>query len=186
MRECFILQGEILRHLSPEALQKRPRLKDTPEEPTISSLMFCAALYGLDVPCSVSRNHSITPLISVVEQSFAFSQICAQVAVRQRDVSPFLRTSYSHVMSLLGKLVEFSEKASDAPLEISWNPSTWISDILDSLDVEVRPSLLASHRKLSFIFRTSTLIWWIAASLFLCHFSGRLGLSQSSSPTRNR
>lgn len=186
MRECFILQDEILRHLSSEALQQRPRLKDSPQEPTLSSLAFGSAFYGLDVPPSISGNHSATPLISVVEQSFAFSQICAHIAVQQRGISPFLRTSYSRVLSLLGKLVEFAEKASDVPFEISWNLSTWVSNILDSLDVEVRTFLLVSYCRLSFIFRTSILICWTAASLFSCRFSGRLSWPQSSSRTRNK
>lgn len=151
MRECFILQDEILRHISPEALQQRPRLADSSQESTLSSLAFGSALYGLDVSTSVSHNHSATPLVSVVEHSFAFSQICAQVAVRQRDVSSFLRTSYSRVLSLLGKLIEFAEKTSDASFEISWNPSSWVSDVLDSLDVEVRPFLLVQPCRLSFI-----------------------------------
>lgn len=138
VRECFILQDEILRHLSPEALQQRPRLASSSQELNLSSLAFCSAFYGLDVPTSVSRNHSVTPFISVVEHSLAFSQICAQVVVRQQDIGLSLRTSYSRVLSLLGKLIEFAEKASDAPFEISWNPSTWASDVLDSLDVEVR------------------------------------------------
>ncbi|KAG8219398.1 Dopey, N-terminal-domain-containing protein [Butyriboletus roseoflavus] len=136
VRECFILQDEILRHFPPEALQQRPKLTDSSQESTLSPLAFGSAFYGLEVPTSVSRNNSATPLVSVVEHSFAFSQICAQVAVRQRVVSSSLRTSYSRVLSLLGKLVEFAEKASDASLEISWNPSTWVSDVLDSLDVE--------------------------------------------------
>lgn len=185
VRECFILQDEILRHLSPEALQQRPRLADSSQQPTLSSLAFCSALYSLDVPTSISRNHSTTPLVFVVEHSFAFSQICAQVAVRQRDVSSSLRTSYSRALSLLGKLVELAENVSDAPFEISWHPSTWASDVLDSLDVEVRISSLVSHSRLSFIFRTSISIWWIAAPLFSCHSSGRLNLSQSSSPTKD-
>ena len=151
MRECFILQDEILRHISPEALQQRPRLADSSQESTLSSLAFGSALYGLDVSTSVSHNRSATPLVSVVEHSFAFSQICAQVAVRQRDVSSFLRTSYSRVLSLLGKLIEFAEKTSDASFEISWNPSSWVSDVLDSLDVEVRPFLLVQPCRLSFI-----------------------------------
>lgn len=185
MRECFTLQDEILRHLSPEALQQRPRLADSSQEPTLSSLAFGSALYGLDIPSSVSRNYSVTPLVSVVEHSFAFSQICAQVAVRQREVSSFLRTSYSRVLSLLAKLVEFAEKASDT--EISWNPSSWVSDVLDSLDVEVRFfSLVVSHCRLSFVFRTSVLIWWTVASLFLYHSSGRLNSSQSWCLTKNR
>ncbi|KAF8559912.1 hypothetical protein OG21DRAFT_1528688 [Imleria badia] len=134
VRECFILQDEVLRHLSPETLQQRPKLTDSSQELTLGSLAFGSALYGLDIPSSVSRNHSATPLVSVIEHSFAFSQICAQVAVRQQGVSPFLRTSYSRVLSLLAKLVELAEKASDT--EISWNPSSWVSDVLDSLDVE--------------------------------------------------
>lgn len=138
VRECFILQDEILRHISPEALQHRPRLADSSQEPKLSSLAFCSTFYGLDVPTSVSPNHLATPFVSVVEHSFAFSQICAQVAVRQRDIGSSLRTSYSRVLSLLGKLIEFAEKASDSSFKISWNPSTWVGDVLDSLDVEVR------------------------------------------------
>ena len=138
VRECFILQDEILRHLSPEALQKRPRLQETSQEPSLSSLAFSSTFYGFDVPPSISRNQSAMPLVSIMEESFALSQICAQVAVRQRDVGSLLRTSYSLVLSLLGKLIGLAEKSSDASLEISWNPSIWVSDILDSLDVEVR------------------------------------------------
>lgn len=180
-----MLQDEILRHFPPEALQQRPKLADASQEPTLSSLAFGSAFYGLDRPTSVSHNHSATPLVSVVEHSFAFSQICAQVAVRQRGVSSSLRTSYSRVLSLLGKLIEFAEKASDVSLEISWNPSTWASDVLDSLDVEVSTFVPDLHCWLSFIFRTSILIWWTAASLSLYHFSGRLSLFQSSSPTKD-
>ena len=186
VRECFILQDEILRHIAPEALQQRPRLADSSQEPTLSSLEFGSTFYGLDVSTSISRNHSATPLVSVVEHSFAFSQICAQVVVRQRDVRSFLRTSYSHVLSLLGKLIEFAEKTSNTSFEISWNPSSWVGDVLDSLDVEVRPFLLVQPRRLSFIFRIPILIWWTVVSLFSYHFSSRLNLSQSSFPTRNR
>ena len=143
VRECFILQDEILRHISSEALQQRPRLADPSREPTFGSLAFSSAFYGLEAPTSISHNHSATPLVSVVEQSFAFSQICAQVAVRQRGVSSVLRTSYSRVLSLLGKLIEFTEKASVASFEIAWNPSNWVSDVLDSLDVEVWSTLAA-------------------------------------------
>lgn len=179
-----MLQDEILQHLSPEALQQRPKLSDSSQESTLSSLAFGSAFYGLDVPTSISLNQSTTPLFSVVKQSFAISQICAQVAVRQRDVSSFLRTSYSRVLSLLGKLVEFADKPSD--IEISWNPSSWVSDVLDSLDVEVGLSLHVAHRTLSFIFRTLILIWWTVASLFSYRSNGRLNSFQSWSPTRNK
>ncbi|KAF8131645.1 Dopey, N-terminal-domain-containing protein [Boletus edulis] len=135
VRECFILQDELLQHFPPEALRQRPKLADPSQEPT-SFLAFGLVFYGLDVPTLVSRNHSVTPLVSVVEHSFAFSQICAQVAVRQRDVSLSLRTSYYRVLSLLGKLIESVEKGPDASLAISWSPPTWVSDVLDSLDVE--------------------------------------------------
>lgn len=143
MRECFILQDEILRHLPPEALKQRPELADSSQESTLSSLAFGSVFYGLDAPIPACRSHSATPLISVIEHSFAFSQICAQVAVRQQDVSSFLRTPYSLVLSLLGKLIEYAEKASET--EISWNPSSWVRDVLDSLDVEVRLFLLSLH-----------------------------------------
>lgn len=186
IRECFILQGEILRHLSPEALHQRPNLKDSLLDPTLSSLAFGSAFYGLDVPPSVSRNHTATPLISVVEQSFAFSQLCAQAVVRQRGISSSLRASYSHVLSLLQKLVEFAEKSSNVSFKISWNPSLWVGDILDSLDVEVRTFLLTLHCKLNFTFRTSISIWLTAVSLSFCHFSSRPSLPQASFLTKSK
>ncbi|KAF9245665.1 Dopey, N-terminal-domain-containing protein [Melanogaster broomeanus] len=138
VRECFVLQEEILRNILPEALQQRPRLTDAPQEssPPLSSLGFASAFYGLDTPAPVSNIYSAVPLVSIIEHSFAFSQICAQVITQQRGADSLSRTSYSHVLSLLSKLMERVEETSGAPLEISWIPSVWLGDVLDSLDVE--------------------------------------------------
>ncbi|KAG9313948.1 Dopey, N-terminal-domain-containing protein [Chiua virens] len=136
VQECFLLQDEILRHLSPDTLQQRPKLADPSQESTLTPLAFALVFYGLDAPASVANSHSVTPLTCVVEHSFAFSRLCAQVAVRQRDISLFLRISYLRVLSLLEKFIEFVERASEGPLELSWDPSGWVSDVLDSMDVE--------------------------------------------------
>ncbi|KAF8433477.1 Dopey, N-terminal-domain-containing protein [Boletus edulis BED1] len=143
VRECFILQDELLQHFPPEALRQRPKLADPSQEPT-SFLAFGLVFYGLDVPTLVSRNHSVTPLVSVVENSFAFSQIYAQVAVRQRDVSLSLRTSiYYRVLSLLGKLIESVEKGPDASLEISWSPPTWAELHFQNIDFNLVDSCIS-------------------------------------------
>ncbi|KAF8845997.1 hypothetical protein BDN67DRAFT_891629, partial [Paxillus ammoniavirescens] len=138
VRECFVLQEEILRHILPGALQQRPRLTDDPQDssPPLGFLGFASTFYALDAPAAVSNIRSAVPLVSVIEHSFAFSRICAQVMVQQRGADSLSRTSYSYVLSLLSKLIELAEETSDAPLEISWIPSIWLGDVLDSLDVE--------------------------------------------------
>ncbi|KAF9225321.1 hypothetical protein BS17DRAFT_872565 [Gyrodon lividus] len=138
VRECFVLQEEILQHILPEALQQRPRLTDASQESYSppSFLGFASAFYALDAPTAVSNTHSTVPLVSVIEHSFVFSQICAQVVVQQRGADSLSRTSYLYVLSLLSKLIELAEETSEAPLEISWIPLAWLSDVLDSLDVE--------------------------------------------------
>ncbi|KIK97672.1 hypothetical protein PAXRUDRAFT_824668 [Paxillus rubicundulus Ve08.2h10] len=137
VRECFVLQEEILRHILPEALQQRPRLIDDPQDssPPLGFLGFASIFYGLNAPVAVSNICSAVPLVSVIEHSFAFSQICAQVIVQQRGADSRSRASYSYVLSLLSKLIGLAEETPDAPLEISWIPTIWLGDVLDSLDV---------------------------------------------------
>ncbi|KIJ66430.1 hypothetical protein HYDPIDRAFT_26778 [Hydnomerulius pinastri MD-312] len=138
VRECFVLQEEILRHILPEALQQRPKLSDALQESSglLGSLTFAATFYGLDVPASVSESHSVIPLVAVLEQSFAFSQICAQRITQTQESDKTLRMSFSLVLSLLSKLIELVESTFEDSLDVPWVPSVWLSDVLNCLDVE--------------------------------------------------
>ncbi|KAI9570154.1 Dopey, N-terminal-domain-containing protein [Boletus coccyginus] len=117
---------------------------------------FSSTLYGLEVPASVSYNHLATPLVSVVEE---FS---------------FLRTSYLRVLLLLGKLIEFTEKASDASLEISWNPLSWTQLQFQDIDfnlVDSCISILISLQQSSeivpkFVPDQKQVISWMVKKLF--------------------
>ncbi|KAH7886231.1 Dopey, N-terminal-domain-containing protein [Phlebopus sp. FC_14] len=133
--ECFVLLEEILRSIMPEALQERPKLNE--EYATwCSSLAFASIFYGLDPPPSVSECHSAVPLVTVLEHSFELSQICAKRIVRQQVFDVHLMSSYSHILSLLSRLVELVDGGSEVTPEISRVPSTWLSDMLDCLDTE--------------------------------------------------
>lgn len=140
VREAFVLLQEILRHVVPEALQQRPKFSDeTMQESSVSvgSLAFASVFYGLPTPTFVMSYRPAIPLATVMEHLFTLSQTYAEYLVQKQSSDVTLRMTCSHVLLVLARLVEFSDKGPDAPLAIPWDPSAWLENTLDCLDTEV-------------------------------------------------
>lgn len=139
VREGFVLQQEILCNMVLEALQQQPRFNDAAlqeSSASFSPLVFATTFYGLDTP-AVPNYRPTIPLITAVEQLFALSQTSAKCLVQVQGSDANLRATYSHILFILAKLVEFADSKPDIGLNLSLIPSSWLGDMLDCLDMEV-------------------------------------------------
>ncbi|KAG6336234.1 hypothetical protein ID866_2853 [Astraeus odoratus] len=136
IKECFILQEEILRNIVPEALRERPKFNDAALQEastSLSPLDFAAAFYGLD-KSGVSGYRPATPLMTIVEHLFTLSETCAKYLVQKHGSDNNLKITYSQLLSMLARVVEFSDNGPEMTVD-SWVPSIWLGNMLDCMDL---------------------------------------------------
>ena len=142
IREALILQEEILRHIPATALKLRhqpQRKSETP--PSQGPLEFACAFYGIEMPPVgyVQRAYVGGPFVTNFED-LAFLTIVAATSLMSctPELAQPLRGTFTHSMLLVMRLLGRMDQKLDAPFEVDWNPSEWLSIVLESVEYPVR------------------------------------------------
>jgi hypothetical protein len=140
VREALLLQEEILKHVPLGALLKRPELTEGAQAATVSQSPygFACTFYGIKPTSKVSthKDSSSVPFASALGDVVGLSTSCARsLLVSTRPLA--LRDVFAQLLLLVGMLVDKLEGKLDAPIEVSWNPTEWLSAVLGTLELEV-------------------------------------------------
>ncbi|KAH7930453.1 hypothetical protein BV22DRAFT_1000727 [Leucogyrophana mollusca] len=138
VRECMILQEEILRHTTPEALYQRPELKDIHHDSpsSLTSLSFAYSVYGIELPATTSSSTTaVAPLATVLGDVMSLCLTCARNLLGKTSSCGDIRSAFSQLLVVLARLVDIASR-NQSSLVVSWDPTTWLSLILDTLDLE--------------------------------------------------
>lgn len=103
-----------------------------------SPYMFACAIYGIPTKLSEPSFGSFAvPFASSFESLCSLTEIFATNVISGENPKA-ARESLCHSLLLLGKLVSRTGKS---PIEVRWDPTKWLSIILDCLGQEVHNTL---------------------------------------------
>lgn len=142
IREALILQEEILRHIPATALKLRPRPQEKSESPPSQGpLEFACSFYGIEKPPldTVRRRCVDSPFVTNLEDLIFLT---ATAATSLTSCAPMLaqplRGAFTHSILLIMRLLGRMDQKLDAPFDIDWDPSEWLSVVLESVEHPVR------------------------------------------------
>lgn len=136
VRECLLLQEEMLRQIPHSSLMQRPELTGAIEANRTAQrpYLFACSFYGITpiaTPTKSTASFTI-PFTSVFENLTSISRISAEVLIRGSPDIVTLREVYSYSLLLIDRLVG----RLGTSVEIVWRPSTWLQLVLHALEHE--------------------------------------------------
>lgn len=132
--------------IPPSALLRRPVDEGHDSLSSGGPLQLALAFYRLDIrfPRSKIRATSQVPFVTAFEDIIFFSATCATSTTTSSDRRKTFRDLLVVSLSLLNKLVTAAGSEKEQSLVIDWNPSDWVSYLVEALETEVSVS---SYRK---------------------------------------
>lgn len=145
IREALILQEEILRHIPATALKLRPQLQVKSEAPPSQGpLEFACSFYGVENPLgrSIQRTRVDRPFVTNFEDLLVLTTTAATGLMDcPPELAQPLRSAFSQSVLLVMRLLGRMDQRLDAPFDIDWDPSKWLSVVLQSAEHPVRKTL---------------------------------------------
>ena len=145
VREALILQEEILRHIPATALKLRPQPQGRSETPPFRGpLEFACSFYGIVQPPNdpIRRACVDKPFVTNFEDLAVLTTIAA---TNLRSCTPELgqplRDTFTQSILLVMRLLGRMDQKLDAPFDVDWDPSKWLSAVLESVEHPVRSTL---------------------------------------------
>ena len=142
IREALILQEEILRHIPATALILRPRSQgDSETPPSQGPLEFACSFYGIENPFSISVQRTCVdePFVTNFEDlTFLTTNVATSLMSCTPDLAQPLRGVFAQSILLIMRLLGRMDQRLDTPFDVDWNPSEWLSVVLESVDHPVR------------------------------------------------
>ena len=145
MREALTLQEEILRHIPATALKVRPKTREKLETPTSRGpLEFACYFYEIEKPPgdSIQRKRVDIPFVTNFEDLiFLTTTTAASLMSCTGELAKPLRDAFAQSILLVMRLLGRVDQRSDAPFQVDWDSSKWLSVVLDSVEHLVRQTL---------------------------------------------
>jgi len=138
VRECLLLQEEMLRQIPHSSLMQRPELTGAIEaqRTTQRPYLFACSFYGITpiaTPTTPAASFAV-PFASIFENLAALSRTCSEALIQSSSNLVTLREVYSLSLLLIDRLVG----RLGTSVEIAWKPSRWLQLILHVLEHEVK------------------------------------------------
>ena len=145
VREALILQEEILRHIPATALKLRLQSQEGFETPpTQGPLEFACSFYGIEKPHvdPIQRACVDKPFVTNFEDITILATTAATsfMSCTPELVQP-LRGTFTQSVLLVMRLLGRVDQKLDSPFDIDWDPSEWLSVVLESVKHPVRNAL---------------------------------------------
>ncbi|KAH8991959.1 Dopey, N-terminal-domain-containing protein [Lactarius akahatsu] len=133
--------------IPPSALLQRPVDEGHDSLSSGGPLQFALAFYRLDIrfPRNKPRAASQVPFVTAFEDIISFSATCAISTTTSSDRRKTFRDLLVVSLSLLNKLVTAAGSEREQGLEIDWNPSDWVSYLVEALETEDTTFLLVDQ-----------------------------------------
>jgi hypothetical protein len=142
IREALILQEEILRHIPAIALISRPQSQGDPEIlSTQGPLEFACSFYGIENPFSISVQRACVnePFVTNFEDlTFLTTNVATSLMSCTPELAQPLRGVFAQSVLLIMRLLGRMDQRLDTPFDVDWNPSEWLSVVLESVEHPVR------------------------------------------------
>ena len=142
IREALALQEEILRHIPAIALKLRPRLHEKSQTaPSQGPLEFACSFYGIERPPvdPIQRASVDKPFVTAFEDLVVLTTaVATNLANCTPELAHLLRDAFSQSVLLVMRLLGRIDQKSDAPFDIEWDPSEWLTVVLESVGHTVR------------------------------------------------
>jgi hypothetical protein len=141
IRECLLLQEEMLRHIPHSSLMQRPELTGSIEvkRTTQRPYLFACSFYGI-IPAaahSAPDGSFAIPFASAFGNLIDLSLNFANSLIQGSENVVVLREVFSQSLLLIDRLVG----RLGTSVKVDWNPATWLYMLLRALDHEVSPWL---------------------------------------------
>lgn len=137
VRECLLLQEEMLRHIPHSSLMQRPELTGSIEvkRTTQRPYLFACSFYGITpVAAYAAPDGSFAiPFTSAFENLIELSLNCANSLIQGSENVVVLREVFSQSLLLIDRLVG----RLGTSVKVEWNPATWLYMLLRTIDHEV-------------------------------------------------
>ena len=137
-RECFILLEEVLKHVPHTGLMQRPELAGDADAARSSQppYLFACTFYDMQpdqgVP-STSGSFAV-PFATTFENLISIITQCSNSLMKSQDDTLVLREVLSRSLTLIERLIARLA----TPTNVSWDPSQWLKDLLQTFELEVR------------------------------------------------
>jgi len=142
IREALILQEEILRHIPATALKLRPQSQEKSEIPlTQGPLDFACSFYGIEKPPvdPIQRACVNKPFVTNFEDiTFLTTTAATSLMNCTPELAQSLRGTFTQSVLLVMRLLGRVDQKLDAPFDVDWDPSEWLSAVLESAEHPVR------------------------------------------------
>lgn len=139
--DALALALEILKRIPPAALRSRPPLHQ--EQSSLAdadTVLFACAFYNVKSDghvVSSTTKRSAVPFVTAFEDAIFLSTAAAK-AILSGDKSRAPRDILLLSLSLLDLLVSRLDEESNTPFVADWEPTSWLSTMLDCLQQKVR------------------------------------------------
>jgi hypothetical protein len=143
--EALILQEEILRHIPATALKPRPQSQEKSRTPPSQGpLEFACSFYGIEKPPfdPIQRTCVNKPFVTNFEDLIALTTIAAtSLTSCTPELAHPLRGAFTQSVLLIMRLLGRMDQKLNMPFDIDWDPSEWLTIVLDSVEHPVRKAL---------------------------------------------
>ena len=145
VREALILQEEILRHIPATALKLRPQSQERSQTPLNQGpLEFACSFYGIEKPPvdPIQRTRVDKPFVTNFEDLTVLTTIAAtSLKSSTPDFVHSLRGAFTQSILLIMRLLGRMDQKLDGPFNVDWDPSGWLTVVLESVEHPVRKAL---------------------------------------------
>lgn len=145
IREALILQEEILRHIPATALKSRHQPQENSRTPPSQGpLEFACSFYEIEKPSvgPIQRTCVSRPFVSNFEDLISLTTVAATSLMScTPELTQPLRSAFAHSILLVMRLLGRMDQKLDAPFDVDWDPSEWLSVVLESVEHPVRSAL---------------------------------------------
>lgn len=133
--------------IPPSALLQRPVDEGHDSLSSGGPLQLALAFYRLDIrfPRNKTRAASQVPFVTAFEDIISFSTTCATSTTTSSDRRKTFRDLLVVSLSLLNKLVTAAGSEREQCLVIDWNPSDWVSYLVEALETDDTTFLLVDQ-----------------------------------------
>lgn len=135
-QQITVLIQEMHSHIPQVALLERPEVTrdNTSARQTQRPYEFACTFYGIKdkLPTPPPEGHFTIPFSSIFESLVSCSAKCAQELSKVKDAT-LLREVFSGVLGLLNGMVN----RLTGPIDVTWDPATWLGLLLQSMAYEV-------------------------------------------------
>lgn len=142
IREALTLQEEILRHIPATALKLRPQpYENSAVSSSQGPLEFACSFYGIENPFHdpIQRINADKPFVTNFEDLISLTTtVTTSLRNCAPELSQPLRVTFAQSILLVMRLLGRMDQKLDAPFDVDWDPSEWLSSVLESVELPVR------------------------------------------------